>query len=59
MILAKKLGEGYDPIAQSRKLRLRELRGLPKAHTAREGWDRIGTQVRGTQAVSQALESTQ
>lgn len=59
MILAKKSGEDYDPIAQSRKLRLRELTGSPKAHTAREGWDRIGTQVCGTQAVSQALESTQ
>lgn len=28
--------EGHDPIAQGRKLRLRKLRGLPKAHTARE-----------------------
>lgn len=36
--------EGHDPIAQGRKLRLRKLRGLPKAHTARERWGRIGTQ---------------
>lgn len=41
MIHAKKPGEDHSSIVQSRKLRLRELRGLPKAHIAREGWDRM------------------
>lgn len=35
--------EGHDPLHKAEN-RLRKLRGLPKAHTARERWGRIGTQ---------------
>lgn len=45
MIQAKKSTEDHNPTSQGRKLRLRELRGLPKAHTA--GEDETGQGPRG------------